>query len=274
MKSFWPGRAIQEELWNFRNGNLRSRKINKLMVFSFQTICLLVVLITTVTGCASSYKTHPELSQRKSAIRNVGLLPPMVSMYEEQVGLNLVFHDDWSRQATESLRTAFVDEMAANRLPIILISGESHEANAMADLFKAVEFSIGRHAYDNAFEEAFPGKVHAFDYSLGPAQEMMEEQQVDAVWIVGGYNLLPTTGAQLTDVKEIALTLTHALLSDAEHSPHVLMKVEFRAALVDKSGAILFYYRDWPSSGDVRDPSFARGLVRELLSHYREAVPQ
>lgn len=246
------------------------RKIYKLMVFSFRTICLLVVLITTATGCTSSYRTHLELPQRKSAIRNVGLLPPLISMYEEQIGLNLVLHDDWSRQATESLRTAFVDEMAVDRLPLILISGESHEANAMADLFKVVEFSIGRHAYDNAFEETFPEKVHPFDYSLGAAREMMEEHQVDAVWIVSGYNLLPTTGAQLRDVNEIF----HTLVSAMTYSPRVLTKVEFRAALVDKSGPILFYYKDWPSPGDVRDPSFARGLVRELLSSYREAVSQ
>ena len=99
---------------------------------------------------------------------------------------------------------------------------------------------------------------------------MMEEQQIDAVWIVSGYNLLPTGGAQLTDVKEISLTLVHG----GSHNPRVLTKVEFRTALVDKSGSILFYYKDWPSSGDVRDPRFARGLIRELLSNYRKAVAQ
>ena len=197
----------------------------------------------------------------------------MISMYEEQTGLNLVLHDDWSREANENLRKAFVDEMAANRLPLILISGESDEANDMADLFKAVEFSIGRHAYDNPFKETFSRKMQSFDYSLGPARQMMDERQVNAVWIVSGYTLLPTGGAQLTDVGEILLTLATSM-SYMPHSPRILTKVEFRAALVDKSGAILFYYRDSPSPGDVRDPRFARGLVRELLSHYREAVPQ
>jgi hypothetical protein len=192
-------------------------------------------------------------------------------MYEEQIGLNLVLHDDWSRQATESLRTAFVDEMAASRLPLILISGESPEANAMADLFKAVEFGIGRHAYDTAFRETFPEKAHSFDYSLGPAREMMEEHRVDAVWMVSGYNLLPTGGAQLTDAKEILLAVAGAY---GGYAPLVLTKGEFRAALVDKSGSILFYYKDWPSSGDVRDPRFAQGLIRELLSNYRKAVAQ
>ena len=248
------------------------RKIYKPMVGAFRTICLLLVFIVAVTGCVSQkYRVYPELPQRKHSIRNVGLLPPMLSMYEEQIGLNLVLHDDWSREANESLRKAFVDEMAANRLSLTLISGESPEANAMADLLKAVEFSIGRHAYNTAFRETFPEKVQSFDYSLGAAREMMEEHQVDAVWIVSGYNLLPTGGAQLTDVKEILLGVAG---SYGGYVPLVLSKGEFRAALVDKSGPILFYYKDWPSSGDVRDPRLARDLIRELLSNYRKAVAQ
>jgi hypothetical protein len=166
----------------------------------------------------------------------------------------------------------------------------------MADLFKAVEFSIGRHAYDTAFRETFPEKAQSFDYSLGPAREMMEEHQVDAVWMVSGYNLLPTVGAQLTDMTEILLALVTSY--GGGHAPRILTKVEFRAALVDKNGLILFYYKDWPSAGgvrdppfargsesdmrgasdatagDVRDPRFARALVRELLSNYRKAVAQ
>lgn len=241
------------------------------MLFSFRMFCLLVMLLTTAAGCASaqSYRTPLELPQRKAAIRNVGLLPPMIKVFEEQVRFNLVLHDDWSREATESLRKAFVDEMAADRLPLTVISGESHEVNDMADLFKAVDFSIGRHAYDNAWKETFPEKVRSFDYSLGPAREMMEQHQVDAVWIVTGYNLLPTLGAQWTDAFNILLAI-----NPYSTGPLVLTKVEFRAALVNKSGTILFYYKEWPFPGDLRDPNFARPLVRELLSEYRNAVAQ
>lgn len=244
-----------------------NRKIYKPKGFSFHTICLLVVLITTATGCVSpKYRLHPELLQRKNAIRTVGLLPPMVTMYKS----GLVVNDNWSHEARESLRKAFVDEMAAVGLSLTPISGESREANDIADLSKAVDFSIGRHAYDNRFQETFREQVLSFDYSLGSTREMMERHQVDVVWVVTGYNLPPTPGR---DALAILLTILLNVMGPFP-GPMPVTKIEFRAALVDKSGTILFYYRDWPPSGDLRDPRFARERVRELLSEYRMAVAQ
>ena len=264
------------------------------MVVSFRTICLLVVLIATVTGtgCASSYRTHPEWSQRKSAIRNIGLLPPMVTMYGWQSYNQLVVNDEGSLEANESLSKAFVDEMAAGSLSLTTISGESREVDDIADLSKAVDLSIGRHAYANNTHETFREKEQPFDYSLGSAREMMERHQVDVVWVVTGYHVplslqpeRPTRDPLEIAVRIFAVGVMGGPYGISAHQAHqhlervggdfpVRVEVEFRAALIDKSGTILFYYRDWPSSGDLRDPRFARDLVRDLLSEYRKAVAQ
>jgi len=261
------------------------------MFVSFRTICLLVVFVAAITGCASpKYRLHPELHQRTNSIRNVGLLPPMVTMYGWQSYNQLVVNGDWSREGNENLRKAFIDEMAATGLALTPISGESREVNDIADLSKAVDFSIGRHAYANNMLETFREKEQPFDYSLGSAREMMERHQVDAVWVVTGYHvplsLQPERPSR--DPLEIAVRIfaggvlagpygmyayqAHQHLERVGGDFPVRIDVEFRAALVDKSGTILFYYRDWPSSGDLRDPRFARDRIRELLSEYRKAV--
>ncbi len=275
--------------------------------FFFQVACLLAVFLTAAAGCASAplYRTHPELPQRKSTIKTAGLLPPMITMYEEQYkfGLNkLIPHDDWSPGAAEAVRKAFLDETAAIRMPLKFIDGEDRELNDMADLFSAVDFSIQRHVYDTNLKEMFPEKALSFDYSLGPAWEMMDRHQVDAVWIVTGFNLLPTTGAQVGDAVQHFVAILSAL-GGGPGVAFTLKKIELRAALVDKSGEIVFYTKldesNVPRAGrnadsltvlhgeytdqgaeegslkkDIRDPRVARQYIRALLSEYRKAVAQ
>lgn len=275
----------------------------------FLPACLLAVLMAAAAGCASapSYRTHPDLPQRTSTIRTVGLLPPMITMYEEQYkfGLNkVVLHDEWSPDAANAVRRAFIDETAAIRMPLTVIDGEDREANDLLDLFSVVDASIQRHSYEQESgalppREPFPEKLRSFEYSLGPAGEMMERHQVDAVWIVTGFNLLPTTGARVADTVAVFIGILSAM--GGGPGPLILKKTELRAALVDKNGAIVFYTKldesnvpqaerkpghydavqgertidqaaEEPVKKDMRDPRFARRYIRALLSEYQEAA--
>ena len=273
--------------------------------FSFPMACLLTVFMTAAAGCASAplYRTHPEWPQRKSTIKTVGLLPPMISMYEEQYRFGMhkvVPHDDWSREATDAVQKVLIDEMAALGLPAKVVDEEDRDLDDMLDLYSAVDMSINRHAwedhgsfygevgvvhsppqaYDNLKEiEPFPGKARSFDYSLGPVREALERHQVDAVWIVTGFNLLPTTGAEVGDEAAYFFAFVGAL-AGANTNPSVLKKFELRAALVDKNGEIVFYaiLDKWnvPTEEgvkeDARNPRFARRYIRALLAEYRKAV--
>lgn len=287
--------------------------------YSIRMACLLAIFMTAVAGCASAplYRTHPEWPQRKSEIKTVGLLPPMISMYEEKYSLfmnKVVPHDNWSLEATEAVQKAFIDEAAAVHLPAKVINGEDRDLNDMLDLYSAVDMTITRHVWESHGElfpesgviqspphpydnikglEPFPGKAHSFDYSLGPVRETLERNEIDAVWIVTGFNLLPTTGAQLGDEADYFFSFVGAL-AGANTNPSVFKKFELRAALVDKSGDILFYAllddsnvpneapgnrssdqaaAKAPVIEDVRDPGTARRYIRALLSEYRKAAP-
>jgi hypothetical protein len=273
---------------------------------------LLAAAVAAMAGCAPARPalTHPELPRKKQAIAVVGVLPPAIRMLEEQArfGMNeAVPRDDWSSAANESVAKAFAEEMAADRVGLVPIGVDDPDAREIAELYNAVEFSILRHAFEkNTGEllprEPFPEKLSAPDYSLGPAVEFMDRHHVDALWILRGFNLLPTAGAKVKHGVEVALSVLAAL--GGLVVPVVdLQKIQLRAALVDRTGTILYFGiaddrtarpaaeppADAAAIGgdsvlasepeptfpdvDLRDPRAARHYLRAALSGYRAKPP-
>jgi hypothetical protein len=220
---------------------------------SFLTYCLITMIMVSIAGCASAplYRVHPELSQRRGVIKTVGLLPPVLSMYEYQatwLGYDLVPHADWSPAAADQVTKAFISELAAASSPFVVIGGkEEQDLEEMVELFGPVDFSLQRHAYEQESgemppREPFPEKLRFPGYSLGAAQEAMSRKGVDAVWVVRGFNAVPTVGAQVKEGIEVFL----AILSAIGRTPvqtSIMIKIELSVALVDKDGTILFYNR-------------------------------
>ena len=216
----------------------------------FLFLVLLTTVLTAAAGCASvpSYRAHPELQQRRGAIRTIGLLPPVITLSEEQprFGLNkLIEQVLWSSAAADAVARAFSEEMAADHVSLATISTDDMEVKDLIDLYNAVEFSIERHAWEKRSgemvpRETFPEKVRTFDYSLGPAREVMERYNVDAVWIVRGFNLLPTTGTKVKEGAEVLLAVM-AALGGAPVPLIQYKKIELRVALVDRTGSVLYY---------------------------------
>jgi hypothetical protein len=278
---------------------------------SYSSLCLFTAFLMIIAGCASvpTYKAHAELQQRTNSIKKVGLLPPVIAVYEEQprFGLNkLVYQVLWSYAAADAVARAFSEEMSADNVSLVRVSTDDAEAKDLSELYTAVELSMRRHAWKTETgrippREPFPEKVRHFDYSLGPLREFMERYDVDAVWIVHGFNLLPTTGASLKEGAEVLLGILAAL---SGHGVGVIQyqRVGLRVALVDRNGTILYYgvadkgaghpteerpaeaapmrgpleapgtlERTYLSVG-LRDPRIARSYIEAALSGYREKV--
>lgn len=257
---------------------------------------LLPVIMLAAAGCASipSYKMHSELPQKKGAIRTVGLLAPEIRMYEEQprFGVNeTVPHAEWAPAAEDSVAEAFSAEMAALGVKVVAIPADDPELREMAELFSAVAFSMQRHAWDRPTQtmpptEVFPEQEKALDYSVGPLWATLEKHQVDAVWMVRGFNLLPTHGARVKDGLEVTIGIL-AALGGAAAPAMTLKKVGLSAALIDRDGRILYYgmsddRAEAPDgetgledvAKDLRDRRAARYYLKAALAGHRaEAAP-
>ena len=240
----------------------------------------LAVASLAATACVStSFRTSPTLTASAGAIERVGLLPPLVTLYQEQVsGLapELVRNEQWTRQAADNLRLAFAEELSAAHASPVEIDGEDPEIADVLDLFGAVDKSVVRHAYGGA-DEDFPEESASIDYSLGSIDGLARRQSVDAVWIIAGTELVPTAGAQARDAIEVLLAIAAAV----GHAPAFTMlldKLDLRAALVGRDGGILFFCRIGAGSvgvgsdGDLRSAAFARSVVRSVLGQYARAT--
>lgn len=291
-------------------GAVHDRRCRASLVRRLLSSALLAAVLAAATGCASvpSFRTHSDLPQRKSGIRSVGLLPPVIILSEEQArfGLNKLVHQVlWSDAAVDAVSRAFSAEMAADRIPLVQLSTDDPAVKELAELYTAVELSIQKHAWETRSgemppREPFPEKVRVLDYSLGPVRELMERHHVDAVWFVRGFNLLPTAGTRVKEGVEVLLSIV-AAMGGAPVPVMQLKKIELRAALIDWSGSVLYYgvadeerggqpvdevtaayapEGEVPASAmtadraylavDLRDPQVARHYLRAALKGYRQ----
>jgi hypothetical protein len=257
-------------------------------------LLLPMLLVAAGTGCVSvpPYRAHPDLLREKPAIRTVGVLPPKIAMFEERArfGLNAtVAHEEWSRAAEEAVADAFADEMAADGIAMVPIGvADDPEAEEIAELSAAVDFSILRHAFEKnsgevLFREPFDEQLRAFGYSIGSAADLMDRHRVDAVWIVRGFNLLPTAGARAKHGADITLAILGALGGVAVPVLD-LQKIQLRVTLIDRSGTVLYYgladgragkpeAEDEYVAVDLRDARAARHYLRAALADYRAQGP-
>lgn len=274
-------------------------------LFHPRTIGLLLPALASLLlgACTASptLRTHPELPQRKAALQRVGLIPALVTVFEEQARYRTIPHPEWSAEAAQRLTEAFVAEAAARQLPLLLLEGAAEETAAVADLFAPLEMSIRAHAYQKGLgyigDEPFPGGERPFSYSLGSLEELLGPAQLDAVWLISATNLLPTPAAQLGDAGQVALSFVSAF--GMHPVPALILdKLQLRVALFERSGTLLFYdiieqVVPPPSAGqgalpapagedgtgdyattriDLRDPLFARACVKAIFAEYRRGV--
>jgi len=255
-------------------------------------------LAILVSACAANppWKLGPGFASAKPAIHRVLLLPTLVDVYEEQFSYHLVLMPGETGASAAALDAALATE--AERIGIELIPADANDpvAGELLDLFVVVDFSIQCHAFRNS-EQYFPARGKHFDYRLGDIGELLKRYDADAAMIVTGTNLIPTTGANAQDTANFFLAIVTGM--GMHPVPYVyLPKLSLRAALVGKTGDVLYYARfdgpaqrvlardqagaaeaadaadpgiPAPSVPDLRDPVFARLMAATIIENYRTA---
>jgi hypothetical protein len=209
----------------------------------FRTALLLVLMSTLMGGCAAPpkhYLADTGLPARCRDIHRAGLLPPQIAVYEEQVG-KIIFLESQSREAGMAV-TSVVSEMS-NTLPIptIQLSGDDPEGQNILDLFVAVEVGMRGPVPKGSLRYR-----KLSDYSVGPVEAFMERNNVDALWVVTGRNLVSTAGRETLKALHNIVTMMALLtrptgnLTDV-HGFDTSIRAELRLALIDKRGSIIYY---------------------------------
>lgn len=210
---------------------------------------LLLNCALAAAGCASHpVRSCPDFAKRIESIRRVALLPSLVRVGDEQVTVAMYWMPDRKVVANEradllaavALQSAFQEELEAAGRTFVPIP-RSPAADDVADLFSAVDYSVMCHAFGTSQgREGFETKARRFDYSLGDLSDLAAGGDFDAIWIVTGFNLIPTAGIHALDAVELTIAILGAI-GGAPTATHELPTLQIRAALVARNGDLLFY---------------------------------
>ena len=233
----------------------------------FERFFLLVPLFFLLAfyGCAGKpYRAHPEFEARSKSIKNPGLIPPDVRIYELSAGGVRELRDDWCVIGKDRVLSALTDCFAGKECKITCLSADDEIKEELEDikaLYRAISVSIRLHTYGPFL---FPEKQNNFDYSIGSIEQLLEKLGADALIFVHGEDEISTGGRK-------ALIVLGAIASGITGA-NVYVRggiTVVSVALVDASGTILWYnMRGSQGAHDLRDTASAAGLVQNILSTF------
>lgn len=242
-------------------------------------IKLLGILLSglLLIGCVSipTFRAHPKLDLKMKTIKSVVVMPPKIDVYQLSTW-EVKEIDEWSDEAEKNVMAAIYNELENKRDIIVQPLSEDilpiHLESSIEEtqaLFDAVSYSIVIHTY-GPNNQRFSEKIANFDYSLGLEVKELAKQ-ADALFFIRGTENISTKG-------RVALKWMSAIFIPTKTGLYGLYKspdlggtaVTMSMSLVDAdTGEILWYnFRVSKEMHDLRDPSSASGLVKELLKNF------
>lgn len=233
---------------------------------AYIAICFIIVVVSVI-GCApTSYRTHPELDTRIKSIKTIGIVPADIRIYELSAGDTEELRDDWSDQGRENIMRAALAGLKKHNVQTKSITIRKEFENEMEDvqdLYWAVSASILYYTYS---EQGIPEKRKNFIYSVGPIKKLLDAHGVDAVLLVSGYDEISTGGRKALR----ALSMVTSIITGVTKRSGM---TGMSAALIDKSGSVLWYNIDVEEGGyDLRDADSAQGMVKLVLREFPETI--
>jgi hypothetical protein len=232
----------------------------------YTALCVSFIFVSTVACAPTSYRAHPELDTRVRSIKTIGILPADIRIYELSAGDVEELQDDWSDQGRENVMRAALAGLKNHNVQAKSLTIRKEFENEMEDiqtLYWAVSASILYYAYG---EQGIPEKRKNFVYSVGSMKKFLDTQGVDAVLLVSGYDEVSTGGRKALR----ALSMFTSIITGVTKRSGM---TGISAALVDKSGSVLWYNISVQEGGyDLRDAGSAKGMVNLVLRDFPETI--
>ncbi len=207
------------------------------------------------TGCVHHrhFTERPDFQASYRKMQVVGILQPVVKIYELDAGGTRILKDEWSqkgrRNVTDALASAFEARSARARL-IEPKPDTKDEIEEVRLLYEAVASGILQ-----AINHRFLHKYENFDYTVGAVGKLLDRYGVDTLALAYGTDEISTGG-------RTALAVAWGILGG-----HVRGGVSvISLALIDRAGHVLWFdMRGAESAFDLRDPKSASRLVEDLV---------
>ena len=206
-------------------------------------------------GSYAHYRARPEFQKTAAHVRTVGLLPPVVRVYELTAGGQTVLKDEWSAQGRKAVGDALrraLGEKGWRVKPVEPSPQAREEVEEVRLLYGDVGPAI---VYATYGYPVFPEKVKNFDYSVGPVRRIADGAGVDLLVLAYGYDEVSSGGRKVVNA-------LNAVLGTGSTGGDSFLNV----ALIDRNGKVLWFDVEMArGSFDLRDPASADELVRVIL---------
>jgi hypothetical protein len=244
------------------------------------------LLATAAPGCAADHGAWvgPEARARVPALRRVGLVAPrVIALEEDWVGAIEVD----ASHVVKALGDAFVAQLAADGTSVVRIAVDDPDAIAAGDRFALFDGLDGPGRgrpvpRGNAPVDPTTGRIAGLGGAAVP--NLVARYGVDAIWLVEGETV---RSARVRGDLAVVFTVPFGIVDigvswQAAHA-------SLRAALVDVSGAVLFYCAldedhlppegtptdgddGSPRGADLQDPFVAWAYAATAVRSWRDAV--
>jgi hypothetical protein len=225
---------------------------------------VLALLASGASGCLlgtgeyKHYRARADFEKTARAARTVGLVTPVVRVFEYTAGGQTVLKDEWSTQGRKAIGDALRRALAEKGWKVKLVEPAGPTKDDLEEarlLYGDVGPSITRATYGNYGYAAFPEKVRNFDYSVGPLNRVMDQAGVDLLVLAYGYDEVSSSG------RAVVNTL-NAILGTGSTGGDSFLNV----ALIDRNGKVLWFDVEMARGAyDLRDPASADSFVRVIL---------
>jgi hypothetical protein len=123
------------------------------------------------------------------------VLQPEIRIFEQLSDGSRLFLDIQSRDAQRRAQASIVRQLGERHFTVRTVSAQrmqQSEYRSVTTLFRSVNRSIQLHTYG---PQLFPGKVNAFEYSVGPIADILAAYNADGLVLAIGYQ----SGAEKPD---------------------------------------------------------------------------
>ncbi len=239
---------------------------------SAMLLALAAGLLLGLTGCASkNFRTIPNLADRTQKIKTIALARPDVKVYEVSAGGVRELRDEWSEKGGENVTQGILARFRGLPLEIRILepdSGTEREFAEVRALFEAVSQSVILHTYNEQNNpNIFPDKVNNFEYSVGSIERLLQKSGADALLLLSGVDEIATGGKKALNVLGVVTGVALGAVTGVAILPR-MEGTSMRCALVDKSGAILWYNVNGGTGTDLRDPASSNDFVADTLKDF------
>ena len=221
-------------------------------------LCLLLLWPAPAPAAEQHYRAHPDYMARMRAVKTIGLVRPAMRLFELTSGGGRTFKPDWSESSAKLVADALAAALAERGFSVTRVDPMPQDEQELRDVALLYE-SVGNAILQATYINQFPRKVARFEYSLGDLDPLLAPRGVDAVVFAYGTANISSAGRSALQVLGAIAGTGYSVGIDRIY-----------LALVDRSGAVLWFDSFASTGHDLRDPASTSSFVRNITDHLPE----